>query len=85
MLYFHLLFHNNAKDVFKAKGTFTEEGERKFELPLLNTSVFAASFHSPCQSPKEACLQTSKERKGTANLAPKDFSPTESLPWLLLV
>lgn len=63
---------------------FTEEGERKFELPLANTSVFAASFHSPCQSPKEACLQTSKEMKRTANLAPEDSSPTETLLWLPL-
>lgn len=40
---------------------FIKEGERNFELPLLNTSVFSASFHSPCQSPTEACLQINKE------------------------
>jgi len=59
-----------------------EKGEREFKLPLLNTSVFATLFHALCESSKEACLQTSEERKGTAKLAPEDLNPTEILLWL---
>lgn len=56
---------------------FIEKRERKCKLPLPN--AFVASFHPLCQCSKEAYLQTSEERKGTAKLAPVRLNPTVTL------